>query len=85
MHIEEMEVGEGSSSHDKEAEGQNISVGNVETESSRHKGRGEKQTLIETMRSLKIEVQNYKADNERKNLDKFPSVVELKSVANTNK
>jgi hypothetical protein len=65
MHIQEMEEGEGASSHDKEAEGQNIRVGNAETESNGHKGRGEQETLIETVRSLKIEVQSYKEDNER--------------------
>jgi hypothetical protein len=32
------------------------SVGNAETESNGHKGRGEKETLIETVRSLRIEV-----------------------------
>jgi FtsZ-binding cell division protein ZapB len=89
MRIREMEEGEGASSHDKEAEGQNIRVGNAETESNRHKGRGEQETLIETVRSLKIEVQSYKEDNERlmreKSSDKFPSVAELKSVAETNK
>jgi hypothetical protein len=65
MHIQEMEEGEGASSHDKEAKGQNIRVGNAETESNGHKGRGEQETLIETVRSLKIEVQSYKEDNER--------------------
>jgi hypothetical protein len=65
MHIEEMEEGEGASSHDKEAEGQNTRVGNAETESDGHKGKGEQETLIETVRSLKMEVQSYKADNER--------------------
>jgi hypothetical protein len=65
MHIEEMEVDEGASSHDKEAEGQNTRVGNVEIESNGHKGKGEKQTLIEMVRSLKMEVQIYKEDNER--------------------
>jgi hypothetical protein len=89
MCIEEMEEGEGASSHDKEAEGQNIRVGNAETKSNGHKGRGEKETLIETMRSLKIEVQSYKADNERtderEKSDKCSSVAELKSVARQTK
>jgi hypothetical protein len=40
MHIEEMEEGEGSSNHYKEAEGQNTRVGNVETESNGRKGKG---------------------------------------------
>jgi hypothetical protein len=65
MCIEEMEEGEGASSHDKEVEGQNTIIGNAETESNRCKGRGEKETLLETVRSLKIEVQSYKEGNER--------------------
>jgi phosphomevalonate kinase len=65
MHIQEMEEGEGALSHDKESKGQNISVGNAETKSNGHMSRGEQETLIETMRSLKIEVQSYKEDNER--------------------
>jgi hypothetical protein len=65
MQIREMEEGEGASNHDKEAKGQNIIVGNAETKSNEHKGRGEKETLIETVRSLKIEVQSYKEDNVR--------------------
>jgi hypothetical protein len=65
MCIEEMEEGEGSSGHDKEAKGQNTRVGNVEIESNGHKGKGEKETLIETVRSLKMEVQSYKTDKER--------------------
>jgi hypothetical protein len=49
-----MEEGEGASSRDREVEGQNTRVGNVETESNGRKGRGEQETLIETVRSLKI-------------------------------
>jgi hypothetical protein len=60
-----MEEGEGASSHDKEAKVQNIRVGNAETKSNRKKARGKKETLIETVRSLKIEVKSYKVDNER--------------------
>ena len=60
-----MEDGEGAYNHDKESKGQNINVGNVETKSNRHKGRGEKETLMETVKRLKIEVQSYKAYNER--------------------
>jgi hypothetical protein len=41
MCIEEMEEGKGASNHDKEAKGQNTRVGNVETESNGHKGKGE--------------------------------------------
>jgi hypothetical protein len=59
-----MEEVKGASDHEKEAKGQNISVGNAETESNRHKDRAEQETLIETMTILKIEVQSYKEDNE---------------------
>ena len=65
MHIEEMEEGEGASSHDKEAKGQNTRVGNAETESNGCKEKGEQETLLEIVISLKMEVQSYKADNER--------------------
>jgi FtsZ-binding cell division protein ZapB len=65
MYIEEMEEGEGASSYDKEAEGQNTRFGNAEIESNGCKGKGEKETLIETVRILKMEVQSYKEDNER--------------------
>ena len=63
--IEEIEEGEGSPSHEKESEGQNTRVGNVETESNGCKGREEHETLIEMVRSLKMEVHSYKANNER--------------------
>jgi hypothetical protein len=65
MRIEEMEEGEGASSHDKEVEGLNTRIGNVETDSNGCKERGEEETLIETVKILKIEVQRYKEDNER--------------------
>jgi hypothetical protein len=51
-----MEEGEGSFSHDKESKGQNINVGNVETGSNGHRSRGQQETLIETVKILKIEV-----------------------------
>ena len=56
MHIEEMEEGEGASSDDNEAEGYNTRVGNAETESNGLKGKGEQETLLEMVRSLKMEV-----------------------------
>jgi hypothetical protein len=60
-----MEEGEGYFSHDKEAKGQNISVDNAETKSNGHRSRGEQETLIDIVRSLKIEVQSYKEKNEQ--------------------
>jgi FtsZ-binding cell division protein ZapB len=65
MCIEEMEEGEGASSHDKEVKGQNTKFGNAEIESNGRKGKGKQETLIETIRILKMEVQSYKEDNER--------------------
>ena len=65
MRIEEMEEDEGASNHDKEVEGQNTRVGNVETQSNGRKEKGDLETLIETVRILKTEVQSYKEDNER--------------------
>jgi hypothetical protein len=65
MHIQEMEEGEGTFSDDKEANSQNIGVGNAKIESNGHKSRGEQETLIDTTRSMQIEVQSYKVDNER--------------------
>jgi hypothetical protein len=56
MCIEEMEEGEGASSHDKEAKGKNTRIGNAGIDSNGHKGKVEKETLIETERSLEIEV-----------------------------
>ena len=44
MHIQETEEGGGALSHDKESKGQNISVGNAETESNGHQGREEQET-----------------------------------------
>jgi hypothetical protein len=49
-----MEEGEGASSHGKEFEGHIIRVGNVEKESNGNKGQGEKETLINNVRNLKI-------------------------------
>ena len=57
--------GERAFSHEKEATCQNISVGNAKTKSNGHKNRGEHKTLLETMRSLNIEMQSYKVDNEK--------------------
>jgi hypothetical protein len=55
-----MEEVEGASSNDKEAEGQNTRVGNAKTDSNGRKGKGEQETLIEMVRSLKMEGQSYK-------------------------
>jgi hypothetical protein len=59
-----MEEGEGTSSHDKEVEGQNTRFGNAETEPNGCKGKGDQETLIEMVRILKMEMQSYKEDNE---------------------
>jgi hypothetical protein len=65
MRIEEMEEGEGASSHEKEVEGYNTRISNAETESNGNNEKGDQEMLIEMVRSLKMEVQSYKADNER--------------------
>jgi hypothetical protein len=65
MRIEEMEEGKGASNHDKDIEGQNTRIGNAETDSNGHKGKGKKETLTKMVRSVNMEVQSYKADNER--------------------
>jgi hypothetical protein len=49
-----MEAGEGSFGHEKEAKGQNNSVGNAKIKSNGHRRRGEQETLIETVRILRI-------------------------------
>jgi hypothetical protein len=70
MRIEEMKEGKGASSHDKGAEDQNTRVGNAEIDSNGCKGKGEQEMLIETVRSLKMEVHSYKENNERPMRDK---------------
>ena len=65
MHIEEMEEGEGASSHDMEVEGKNTKIGNAETKSNIRKSRGEQETFLKTVKTLKIKMQSYKVDNER--------------------
>ena len=60
-----MEEGKGASSHDKEAKGYNTRVGNAEIESNGCKEKGDQETLIEMVRSMNMELQSYKEDNER--------------------
>jgi hypothetical protein len=60
-----MEEGKRASSHDKEVEVQNTRVGNAKKNYNGRKGKGEQETLIETVRSLKMEVKRYKEENER--------------------
>jgi hypothetical protein len=64
MHIWDMEEGEEAFSDESEDKGQNINVGNAETEPNGNKRKVEPKTLIEMVRSLKIKVQSYKVDNE---------------------
>jgi hypothetical protein len=60
MRIEEMEEGEEAFSHEKEAEGQNTRITNAEIESNGCKGKEEHETLIEMVRSLKMELHSFK-------------------------
>jgi hypothetical protein len=51
-----MEDAQRAYNHEREAKGQNISVGNDETKSNGHRSRVEPTKLVETMRSLRMEV-----------------------------
>jgi hypothetical protein len=51
-----MEDAQGAYSHEREAKGQNISVGNEATKSNGHRSKVEPTKLVETMRSLRMEV-----------------------------
>ena len=44
--------------------GENIQVGNVETESNGRKYQETPPDFVATMRSLRVEMQSYKVDNE---------------------
>jgi len=52
-------------SHEREAIGQNINFDNEETKSNGCSSRVEPIELIETMRSLRLEVKSYKANNDK--------------------
>jgi hypothetical protein len=69
IQIWDMEGKEGAFSHEKEAKGKNICVGNAETKSNGHRSRGEQETLIKIVRILRIEVQSYKENNEMIQVD----------------
>jgi len=60
-----MQDGQDPDSHEEEDKGSNISAGIENTKSNGHKERIEPLELIETMRSLKIEMQSCRANNER--------------------
>jgi predicted RNase H-like nuclease (RuvC/YqgF family) len=60
-----MKDAQGAFSHEKEAKGQNISVGDEETKSNGHRSRVEPTKLVQSMRCLRMEVQSYRADNEK--------------------
>jgi hypothetical protein len=60
-----MEDAQRTYSHKKEAKGQNINLGNEETKSNGHRSRVEPVELVETMRSLRMGVQSYRAYNEK--------------------
>jgi len=53
-----MEEGEGAFVHEREAKVQNITVGNAGTKSNGERNIVDTKTLIETVRSLKIEMQS---------------------------
>lgn len=59
-----MEDAHGTHSHEEEVWGLNISLGNEEIESNGHRSRSKPVELIETMKSLRVEVQSYIADKD---------------------
>ena len=51
--------------HEEDAMGEKIQVGNYETESNGKRYQETPQDIAATMRSLRVEMQSYKKDNER--------------------
>ena len=51
--------------HEEDAMGENVRVGNVETESNGRRFQDTPLDFVATMRSLRVEMQSYKEDNER--------------------
>jgi hypothetical protein len=51
-----MEDAKGAYNHEREGKGLNINLGNEETQSNEHRSEVEPIDLVETMRSLRVEV-----------------------------
>ena len=51
--------------HEEDVMGENICVGNAETESNGRRFQETPQDFAATMRSLRVEMQSYREDNER--------------------
>ena len=51
--------------HEEDAMGENFQVGNAEIESNGRRFQDTPPDFIATMRSLRVEMQSYRADNER--------------------
>jgi len=64
MRTRSLEDAQGTHSHEEEEKGLNINLGNEETWSNGHRSRAKPMELIQTMKSLRMEVQSYKNDNE---------------------
>jgi hypothetical protein len=84
-----MEDGQGPYIHEEEVRGLNINI--EEIESNGHRKRMESLELVETIRSLKMEVQSCRDDNERmlkaqekQNQLEHSTTIELKSFAKEN-
>ena len=60
-----MDEGEFPYNHGEDAKGQDMSVGNAETKTNGHRENVNPREFVETMRSLRMEVQSYREDNER--------------------
>jgi hypothetical protein len=59
-----MEDAKGAYSHEIDSKGQHISVGNAKTKSNGHRNRVDPTKWVETMKSLRMEVQIYRSRNE---------------------
>ena len=54
-----------SNEYEEDVMGENIRVGNAETESNRRRFQDTPPDFAATMRSLRVEMQSYRVDNER--------------------
>ena len=54
-----------SNEYDEDAMGENVRVGNAEMESNERRFQDTPPYFVATMRSLRVEMQSYRVDNER--------------------
>lgn len=60
-----MEIQHDSLNHAEKLRGLNINIGNVETKSNIHKGTMDPLKLLDTRRSMRMEMRSYKAYNDK--------------------